>query len=301
MSVDNSKFITSKSIAYNDLTLWDCIKSYPNIFSTYKGNRLQGGSLLCYVFMSAFMFLREKWWTLSSCRTFIISIGLDEKSPVRYWCISVTYQKYLHHSGKRYAGFVCQWFWSLWIRAASEIKQKLQPFNSCNSALLYQHHRAAGILKEGCQVVNSTMSHSTCSGVSSRGVSYYGNDLVNLSCHKCILSWSPSLQPWWCHLYRPPLQGWPCSHSHISGWHHFFLPGCLSILEWKLVWERKIRTKHILPHQCCSHLCREGLLILKPHIPSEKGLKDWRIITSKWHHLPWWGCLVTVKCERKKN
>lgn len=60
MSVDNSKFITSKSIAYNDLTLWDCIKSYPNIFSTYKGNRLQGGSLLCYIFYVCFYVFEGK-------------------------------------------------------------------------------------------------------------------------------------------------------------------------------------------------------------------------------------------------
>lgn len=110
MSVDNSKFMTSKSIAYNDLTLWNYIKTYSNIFSTYKGNRLQGGSLFCYVFMSAFMFLRQKCWTLSSCRIFMISIGLDEKSPVRYWCISVTYQKYQHHPEKGHTGCVSQCF-----------------------------------------------------------------------------------------------------------------------------------------------------------------------------------------------
>lgn len=188
MSVDNNKFITSKSIPYNDLTLWDCIKTYSNIFSTYKGNRLQCGSLLCYVSMSAFMFLRQKWWTLSSCRTFIISIGLDEKSPVRYWCITVTYQKYQYHPEKWHAGFVCQCFWSVWIGASSETKQKRQSFSRCRSALLHQHHRAARILMEACQGLNCIMSHHTCSDVSSRGISYYGNDLVNLSHHKCILS-----------------------------------------------------------------------------------------------------------------
>lgn len=32
--MNNTKFITSKSIAYTDLTPQDCNKSYPNIFST---------------------------------------------------------------------------------------------------------------------------------------------------------------------------------------------------------------------------------------------------------------------------
>lgn len=297
MSVDNSKCITSKPIAYNDLTLWNCIKTYSNIFSTYKGNRLQGGSLLCYVFMSAFVFLRQKWWTLSSCRTFIISIGLDEKSAVRYWCISVT-SKISTCPCKR----TCRLCLSVLL-----ITLNLTCFRDKKKVPVFQQMKVStslsasqSCLVEGCWAVNCTLSCSTCSGVSSRGVSYYGNDLVNPSHHKCILSWSPSLPLWWCHLYRPSLQGWPCSHSHISGWHQFFfIPGCLSMLEWKLVWEgRSGKTFFILPVLQPSCRGRLAHIVSKPYIPSEKGLRDWRITKSKWHHLPWCG-LVVVTCERK--
>lgn len=298
MSVDNSKFVTSKSIAYNDLTLWDCIKSYPNIFSTYKGSRLQGGSLLCYVFMSAFIFLMLKWWTLSSWRTFIKSKGVDEKSPVRYWCISGTYQKYQHHSAKGHAGFVCQCFWSLWSGAASETKQKRQPFSRCTSALLYQHHRAAGLLMEGCQVVNCTMSHSTCSGVSSRAVSYYGNDLVSLSHHK----WSPSLPLWWCHLYRLLCRGGlaPILTS-VAGTTSSSSQGARAF--WSGSWCERGRSGQntSCPTSVAATPVGEGLPILFPSLifPQKRGLMG--ITTSKRHHLPWCGCLVVVKCERKEN
>lgn len=160
-------------------------------------------------------------------------------------------------------------------------RQKCQLFSRCRSAFLYLHHRAAEILMEGCKVVNCITSHHTCSGVSSRGVSYYGNDLVNLSYHKCIFSWSPSLHLWWCHLYRRPLQGWPCSHftsvaattsSSQDAW-----------ADWSGSWCERGRSGQNTSHQCCSHLCRGRFLhtVSKPHIPSERGLNDWRITRSK--------------------
>lgn len=178
--------MTSKSIAYNDLTLWNYIKTYSNIFSIYKGNRLQGGSLLCYVFMSAFMFLRKK------VMNFVLLQNIYNINRTRW---EISSQVLMHQCDiskistppwKRTHSLCLSKFWSLWIGASSETKQKCQPFSRCRSALLYQHHRAAEILMDGCQMVNCTMSHSTCSGVSSKvfhtmEMSWWTSVIINVS------------------------------------------------------------------------------------------------------------------------